>query len=223
MSAERAAVRMSESRYVFQLPLRLTHWVLFLAIATLSVTGYWVGSGDLPAGPGGVFQMAWVRYIHIVAGWVIVAALLLRFYLAFGGNEYASWREFIPTRRDHWVQAKEVLKYYTFFQVDYPHKDFGHNRLAALTYLVVLLLILFMVISGFALHGMAFSIGWQSWLTWPLVFVNAPTLRLLHHVGMWLIWGFVIHHVASVVLVDIETRGGLVGGIFSGFKTVPKE
>jgi Ni,Fe-hydrogenase I cytochrome b subunit len=44
----------------------------------------------------------------------------------------------------------------------------------------------------------------------------------MHHMGMWLLWGFVAHHVASAVLVDRETRGGLIGGIFSGYKLVPK-
>jgi Ni/Fe-hydrogenase 1 B-type cytochrome subunit len=91
-----------------------------------------------------------------------------------------------------------------------------------MTYLVVYLLLLFMAVSGLALHGMAFSAGWQSFFTWPLVFVSAPTLRLMHHMGMWLLWGFVAHHVASAVLVDRETRGGLIGGIFSGYKLVPK-
>jgi len=221
MSAEK--VWQAESKYVFQLSLRVAHWSIFFSILALSVTGYWIGSGDLPAGPGGVFQMAWVRYVHLISGWILLSALLLRIYLAFGGNEYASWREFIPTRKEHLREVADVLRYYTFLKAKYPHMSYSHNRVASLTYLVVYALLGFMVVSGLALHGQAFSIGWQSFFTWPLALVSGPTLRLMHHVGMWLIWGFAVHHTASAVLVDRETRGGLMGGIFSGWKSIPKQ
>ncbi len=212
----------SETRYVFQLSLRLVHWTVFFAVAVLSVTGYWIGSGNMPAGPDGTFQMGWIRYIHTVSGWVLLAALLLRVYLFFFGNEHVRWTEFIPHRKEHWRDMKDVFLFYTFVRARSPYEGYGHNRLAALFYLGVYLLLLFMVVSGLALHGMAFSAGWQSLLTWPLVFVSAPTLRLMHHMGMWFLLGFVVHHMASAVLVDRETRGGLMGGIFSGYKSLPK-
>lgn len=216
------AAWIGESRYVFSVAIRLIHWAIFFAVIVLSVTGLWIGSGNLPAGPGGVFQMGWLRYVHTVAGWIFFAALLARLYLMFGGNVYARWRAFVPHRREHFVELKDAFLYYTFLRREYPHMGFGHNRLAAATYLFVYLLLFTMVASGLALHGMAFPIGWQAWLTWPLAFVSPQTLRLMHHMGMWLIWGFAVHHVASAILVDHETRGGLMGGIFSGWKVVPK-
>jgi Ni/Fe-hydrogenase 1 B-type cytochrome subunit len=211
-----------ESRYVFQLPARLVHWTIFFAAIVLSVTGYWIGTGNMPAGSGEAFQMGWIRYVHTIAGWVLLAALLVRVYLFFFGNEHVHWRDFIPHRKEHLREMKDVFLFYSFARARYPHADFGHNRLAALFYLAVYLLLLFMVVSGLALHGMAFPAGWQSWLAWPLAIVSAPTLRLMHHMGMWFLWGFVAHHMASAVLVDRETRGGLMGGIFSGYKFVPR-
>ena len=222
MSDARKEIWIGESKYVFRVSLRLVHWTVFLAVVVLSFTGYWIGSGNMPAGPGGIFQMGWVRYIHTIAGWIFLTALLVRLYLFFYGNEYAGWRQFIPYRREDWKEIKELLAYYLFLRPRYPHVEYDHNRLAALTYCVVYALLAFMAVSGLALHGMAFTFGWPSWLTWPLAFFSAPTLRLMHHMGMWLIWGFAVHHVASVVLVDHEARGGLVGGIFSGYKIVPK-
>ena len=41
-----------ESRYVFQLSARLVHWTIFFAAIVLSVTGYWIGTGNMPAEPG---------------------------------------------------------------------------------------------------------------------------------------------------------------------------
>ena len=143
-----------ESRYVYQLPLRLVHWIIFLDLIVLSISGYWIGSGDLPAGPGGEFQMGTIRYVHTLAGWVLFAALL-RIYLFFFGNVYARWTDFIPHRREHWRDVKEVLLFYTFIRRGYPHAEYGHNRLASLTYLVVYLLILFMVVSGASRDGIS--------------------------------------------------------------------
>lgn len=216
------AVWVSESRYVFNVTIRLIHWTIFFAVLALSVTGYWIGSGNLPGGPGGVFQMGWIRYVHTVAGWVLLAALVARIISFFAGDTYARWQSFLPHRREHFRDLKEVFLFYVFARTEYPHADHGHNRLAALTYLFVYLLLFMMVISGLALHAMAFPTGWQSWLTWPLALFSPQTLRLLHHMGMWLIWGFVAHHVASAVLADHELKGGLMGGIFSGWKTIPK-
>lgn len=209
-----------ESRYVFHLPLRIIHWTIFFAVIGLSMTGYWIGSGNLPAGPGGVFQMGWIRYLHTIFGWTLAAALLGRLYLFFFGSEYERWAHFVPHRKKDWHDMKEVFQYYTFLSRRYPHMEFGHNRLASATYLVVYFLLLLMVFSGLALHGIAFSFGWQSWLRWPFHFVTPPELRLFHHMGMYLIWGFVAHHVASAVLVDHEKRGGVLSGIFSGFNIV---
>jgi Ni/Fe-hydrogenase 1 B-type cytochrome subunit len=212
----------SETRYVFELPLRVVHWTIFFAVLVLSATGYWIGSGNMPAGPDGVFQMGWIRYLHMLTGWILLAALLLRLYLFFTGNQYVHWSVFIPHRKEHWREMKETFLFYSLFRARYPHADFGHNRLAALFYLGVYVLLLVMVVTGLALHGMAFPSGWQSFFTWPLAIVSAPTLRLMHHMGMWLILGFLVHHMASAVLVDRETRGGLMGGIFSGYKSIPK-
>jgi Ni/Fe-hydrogenase 1 B-type cytochrome subunit len=216
------ATWVSETRYVFSVTIRLIHWSIFFAVVALSVTGYWIGSGNLPAGPGGVFQMGWIRYAHTVSGWVLFAALIARIFMFFYGTTYERLKAFFPCKTVQCRELWDVLLYYLFVKKRYPHMDYDHNKLAGPTYLVVYLLLLFMVFSGLALHGMAFPTGWQSRLTWPLALFSPQTLRLMHHMGMWLIWGFVAHHVASAILIDHETRGGLMGGIFSGWKSIPK-
>ena len=212
-----------ESVYVVDIPTRLAHWGIFFSMIALSVTGIWMATGDMPPRATGQFQMAWVRYVHLLSGWILTSVVLLRIYLFFFGNRYASWREFIPTTRARLKLIWEVFRYYTLIRTDYPHKDTGHNPLASATYIGVYGLIGFEIVSGFALHGMAFQRGWQTWMTWPLALVGAQTLRFLHHLVMWLLWGFATHHVFSALLVDIETRGGLMSGMFSGYKNVRKD
>jgi Ni/Fe-hydrogenase 1 B-type cytochrome subunit len=48
-------------------------------------------------------------------------------------------------------------------------------------------------------------------------------VRLIHHLLMWAILGFVVHHVYSALLVDHVERNGLMSSIFTGFKFVTRQ
>jgi Ni/Fe-hydrogenase 1 B-type cytochrome subunit len=117
----------------------------------------------------------------------------------------------------------ETLKYYCFIQRKVPH-TIGHNTLAATTYSLVMMLYFMMIATGFALYTehrpgtpMHALFGWLH-----TVFSN-QYLRLGHHLGMWLILGFAIHHVYSGWLMDIKERGGVMSSMFSGYKSMEKE
>jgi len=45
-------------------------------------------------------------------------------------------------------------------------------------------------------------------------------MRLAHHLIMWLLIAFALHHVYSAFLVDSEEGNGLMSSIFSGFKFI---
>jgi Ni/Fe-hydrogenase 1 B-type cytochrome subunit len=47
-------------------------------------------------------------------------------------------------------------------------------------------------------------------------------MRLIHHLVMWVILAFMIHHVYSALLVDHWERNGLMSSIFSGYKFVTR-
>lgn len=53
--------------------------------------------------------------------------------------------------------------------------------------------------------------------------VPLPVMRFAHHLIMWMIWGFMVHHVYSAMLVDRLEGSGLLSSIFSGFKFLPKD
>ena len=63
--------------------------------------------------------------------------------------------------------------------------------------------------------------------TLPLLAVfavgGAQVARWIHHVVMWLLIGFVVHHVYSAVLMAIVEGNGTVESIVSGYKFVPHE
>jgi Ni/Fe-hydrogenase 1 B-type cytochrome subunit len=59
--------------------------------------------------------------------------------------------------------------------------------------------------------------------SWVFQFTEPQRLRLLHHLIMWLLIAFALHHVYSAFLVDAEEANGLMSSIFSGWKFVVPE
>jgi Ni/Fe-hydrogenase 1 B-type cytochrome subunit len=107
--------------------------------------------------------------------------------------------------------------YYVFLRAR-PRKDIGHNPLAGMTYSAVILLMLAEVISGFALQSLGAD-GWRGALFgWVFSLMSLQGVRLIHHLIMWLLLGFMVHHVYSSVLMDAEEKNGLLVSIFTGYK-----
>ena len=89
--AERGVVR--KYIYVWEVPVRLAHWGIFASIVILVFTGSYihypfinVTSIEQP------YLMGVMRTIHYITGTIFMFFVLLRIYLFFIGNEYASWR-----------------------------------------------------------------------------------------------------------------------------------
>jgi Ni/Fe-hydrogenase 1 B-type cytochrome subunit len=206
--------------YVWQLPVRLTHWVTAFAIVILSITGGYIADPFLIPPGGNV--MTTMRLVHMTTAIVLIASGLLRTIWLLVGNRYARWSAFIPTT---WNQASEVFRqagFYLFIRKEIP-RILGHNQLAAAAYLVLWLLLLVETITGFALDGL---VGSEPGATgfWPVREIFGPQLiRIVHHLCMWAILAIALFHIYSSVLVDHIERNGLVSSIFSGYKIVTPE
>jgi Ni/Fe-hydrogenase 1 B-type cytochrome subunit len=211
--------------YVWEMPVRITHWVIFLSILVLSFTGYYLYNPFIISRGNSVFLMATMRFTHEITAFVFIAALLVRLYWFFKGNRWAHWRSFLPLERWWRHGLWKQLRYYLFLSKD-PDSEVGHNPLAAITYLAVYALMLVEVLTGLALYdyvnGLQHSI--LNWFTgWLPSLIGIRYVRETHFLIMFALLGFLIHHVYSAVLIGIEERSGLVGGIFSGYKFFPAE
>ena len=204
-----------EPVYVWELPVRLTHWVNVAAIGVASATGFYIGD---PIFGGSVSLMSWMRAVHRIAGYALVAGIALRTYWAFAGNEWASWRALFPyLSREGRRGMGEWFLYYTFLRRD-PPGGVGHNALAGVAYSAVVMLFLVEILTGFALHSLALGGWWSKTFGWVFWFGSAQGVRLAHHLIMWLLLGFAVHHVYSAVLIDVEEKSGVMTSIFSGYK-----
>jgi Ni/Fe-hydrogenase 1 B-type cytochrome subunit len=207
--------------YVWELPVRLAHWLIVGSIIVLSITGIYIHTPFIapPVGDESARLMGQVRFIHELTALIFTAAVAWRVVWSFVGNQYAQWRAIVPHTRAQWRGIGQMLAYYTFRR-DEPPPAVGHNSLAGLAYLVVYAGFVGQILTGFLLFGwllgtgpFAFFFGWSS-----LVPGGIQTVRLLHFLLTFAFLAFAVHHVYSSVLIDLEERTGILSSIVTGFK-----
>jgi Ni/Fe-hydrogenase 1 B-type cytochrome subunit len=206
--------------YVWQNPVRITHWVTATAIGVLSVTGLYIADPFLI--PPGGDVMSRIRFIHIVSALVFLLSGLLRTYWLLAGNRFSRWSAFIPTSRFQAMELFRQAAFYAFIRKEIP-KVLGHNQLAATAYLVLFALLLVEVVTGFALDGLMGAEPGYTLFAWLRELMGPQLLRLIHHLSMWAILAIALFHIYSCILVDHIERNGLVSSIVSGYKFPTRE
>lgn len=210
--------------YVWEWPVRITHWVNAISIVVLSVTGYYIGDPFITVQSTDQYVMGWMRAIHFAFAYAFALSVLVRLIWAIFGNEYARFKAFFPwASKEGWKHIVGTFCYYTFLKKEVPHAV-GHNALAGMAYSGVFVLFIVQIVTGFALYGQfAPGSGWDNIFGSLLVTFGAQGMRLTHHVVMWLLIGFAIHHIYSGWLMDIKEKNGTIGSIFGGYKFVERE
>jgi len=206
--------------YVWQAPVRITHWVTVVSIVILSLTGGYIADPFLV--PPGGSVMTTVRFVHLLAAFALVAAGLVRTIWLLVGNRFARWTAFIPTSR---FQATEIFRqagFYAFLRKEIP-KVLGHNQLAAAAYVLLFVLLLVETFSGFVLYGVLGAEPAATMFGWARELVGLQAIRLAHHLAMWGVLAIALFHVYSCVLVDNIEKNGLLSSIVGGFKFPTRE
>lgn len=211
-----------KSLYVWELPVRIYHWLNVILIIVLLVTGLYIGRPIMgPQGePTEHFLMGWMIYAHGLTAWIFIANLIFRFYWAFVGNDYARFR---PWRKGFFADGYETFKYYTFRKKEHT-LDHGHNVLAQLSYFLFMWVgSFFMVFSGLALQGEMHPESFQAiYFGWLLpLFDGSQAIRAYHHYVAWAFVWFIIAHLYLVFRQDILDEDGTVSAIISGYKYIP--
>lgn len=213
------------SVYVWDRPVRLTHWLIALSIFVLSITGFYIGRPFIivPDPAGQHFVMGTMKAIHFFAAIVFTLSELARIAWMFMGSHYARWHQLVPMSKHRWQGLVAWLKFYLFLG---PAPRFvGHNPLAGLTYISVYALCLLEAATGYALFAM--SAGPESPMrffgTLLPVFGGAQSARWIHHVVMYLIWMFFVHHIYCAILMSRIAKNATLDSMFSGYRFVKPE
>jgi len=206
--------------YVWEFPIRLTHWVNAFSLLILSITGFYIGKPFIHGYSSKHYIMGWVRLIHFITAYVFLMSIIIRIYWAFMGNKFASYKECFPFSSMKSKEFLDALKFYLFIKRSPPYA-IGHTALAAFTYLIIYILFIFEIVSGFAIYSTTHSgIIWTVLGGWLLNIMHLPTVRLYHHLIMYVIVAFVPIHIYATWYMDPHERNGLVSSIFSGYKFV---
>lgn len=216
------AGRRTTSVTVYELPVRIWHWVNAAAIVVLCVTGYLIGR-PWPSVGGEAsdhYIMGEIRYLHFAAAYVFAIGLVGRAYWAFVGNRYSRELFTLPIhRRRYWADLLRVIAWYAFLTPS-PGKHVGHNPLARLSMFTgYTLLSLFMLLTGFALYSEGEQAG--SWADrmfgWVIPWLGQSLqVHTLHRLGMWGLIVFMIVHVYAVIRDDIVSHQSMVSSMVSG-------
>ena len=205
-----------EKKKCWSILLRLYHWAFALSIIFLVVTGFFINTpwtNTMIEGSAS-WPMAWMRYIHFVAGYVFTAAVLTRIFLFIFGNAQERITDVLPITGRNINNFFKTLLQYSYISDEHDDR-LGHNVLAGLTYVVTILAAVFQLVSGFYMLFPEIMV-WEGWGV--AIFASQQNARFIHHLLMWWFMIFALIHVYLVIWNDVKGPEGLVSSIFTGDK-----
>lgn len=217
--------------YIWELPVRIFHWVTATATPILIITGFIIANppaltSTVEATNLHLFGM--IRTIHFITAFVLVSVLVYRIYWSFAGNKFANWRMFIPYTKKGLKNILYVLKVDILLMKDKKHKlsnvSIGHNYLAAFSYFIMTLIFILQVFTGFALYS-----DNATWFLPKLFHFILPLfggdiiVRYIHHICTWIFMAFIVIHVYLVLYHDYVEARGEASAMISGYKFIRAE
>jgi Ni/Fe-hydrogenase 1 B-type cytochrome subunit len=215
--------------YVFEVPVRIWHWVMAVCMVVLGVTGYLIGS-PLPSVTGEAsehFGFGYIRFAHFAAAYLFAIMFVLRVVWMLFGNRYSREIFTVPLKmfnKEFRGGLFEQVQHYLFVRRE-VRSWAGHNPLAASgMFFMYVVGTVFMILSGFALYGE--GLGMQSWAfravsSWMLPLLgSSQNAHTLHHLGMWYLVVFTLVHLYMVVREDICSRETVISTMVNGWRVL---
>jgi len=185
------------------LTMRILHWILALSVATCLVTGIYIATPFLWHGPGigpsDSQVMGYTRFVHFAFALVLDVAFLIWFYLFF----YSLQVPFIRNLRPVGQRAREALQMlaHYFTLKNKPPTSTHTDPLNAYGFILIHSLVLFQMVTGFALMAPTFSNANSLLPVWPWI------LQVCEQVSVWVFGTIVavrqIHHVVALLLLAL--------------------
>lgn len=195
------------TRRLHPLPVRIMHWTNSVAMVVMTMSGWGIYNDDVIIGglhfPPFMRLGSWAAESllwHFAGMWFL--GLNGLFYLAYGLATGRFRERLLPVRIKDLVQTvRDTLR----FRI--AHDDITqYNAVQKLLYIVVILTGILQVVAGLAIWKPVQFGGLVS------LFGGFQGARLAHFLGMAVIVGFVIVHVALALLVPRTILAMLTGG-----------
>ncbi|GLP95609.1 Ni/Fe-hydrogenase, b-type cytochrome subunit [Paraferrimonas sedimenticola] len=208
---------------IFSPVIRICHWLRFAAIILLLVTGFYIAWPFLTAygGSDNLIQ-GWVRFAHLISGFVLIAVTLARAYLYFFSRSDIERRSV----KDVVNPKSWITQIKSYMWIGKLNKAGVYGPLQFVTYFGLTLVIVFMCLSGLALHANVYheGLGGIAWTIneWMLVWMGSlAAVREWHHIASWVFIIFILVHVYMAVWTGIRFKHNSVDSIVSGYDYHP--
>jgi len=179
---------------VWDLPTRLFHVALLSCVGGLFITAH-MGGLAMP--------------VHFFLGYLVLSLILFRICWGFLGGHWSRFSQFVPSPR-------QLLQY---VRKSSQNSEIGHNPLGAISVLIMLLVLLLQVLSGFCSDDEIAAAGpWTSW-------VHSDWIERCTHyhtdIGQFLLMGLIGMHIAAVLYYKWFQRKNLITPMLTGDKPLP--
>jgi Ni/Fe-hydrogenase 1 B-type cytochrome subunit len=165
---------------------RILHMVILVCILLLIITGLYIHKPWIGDGLG--FMMSLMRGVHFLCAIILIVAIVFRIVNMFAGR-YKDAKEFFPNKAD-WQIFPSIVNYYARIGKK-PVQKKRYNPLQMSSYIVVFVLAILQIITGFMLM---YPDGVLSFLTYG-VFNNELNVRVFHYIVTWLFILFLMIHI----------------------------
>lgn len=217
--------------FVWEAPVRLFHWINVLSILTLMGTGILIGNPPAFMSGAEATNQYWfgtTRFIHFVSAYIFTLNMVYRVFWSFMGNKHASWKRFFPYNKKGIKNTLFVIKDHIFLQnqkvYDFRKNFIGHNPVAAISYSILFIIMIFQVFTGFGLYADNASWFFPKLFSWVTAFFGGDAnTRFIHHLATWGFAIFIVVHVYLTMWHDWLEGRGEISSMFGGYKFIRKE
>jgi cytochrome b len=183
---------------VWDVPVRLFHWLLVVLVVLSFVTGKLGGN--------------WLQW-HFRSGYCILALVLFRVAWGFVGSETARFRNFLGGPARAVVYARSLLRGARMFHA-------GHNPMGGLMVALMLALLLVQTASGLFADDDA---GTTGPLAEKVAESTSKLLTRIHKINVNVILVCVALHVCAALLYLFLKKDNLIRPMFTGTKLAPDD
>lgn len=213
--------------YVWELPVRIFHWLNALCIVILCITGYLIANPPallIETEANFSYWFGTIRFVHFVTAFVFFFNFVFRIYWGFVGNRFSHWDNFIPLKRRQWREFFDVIRTDILMVKNRPVESIGHNTLASVIYFASFGAFLLQCVTGFGLYAKMSESLLPKLFAWTVPLMGGDLMaRQVHHFMMWFFILFAIVHVYLVFYHDYIEQRGVTSSMIGGWKFIEEE
>jgi cytochrome b len=195
MSEQSKSSSSTNQTLVWDLPIRIFHWLLVMLILS-----QWLTAEILED------AINW----HVIGGYILLGLVFFRLLWGFIGTHYALFKNFL-------YPPKTIINYAASLPNRKSTAYAGHNPIGGLVVLLLLVLLLLMVISGLFMDDEIFTSGpyfgmaseyWQKMMS------------KIHHTAFDILSIVIALHIVAIIFYRLYKGQKLVSAMWHGYKNI---